>query len=554
MGARMGGQVHFRCAFDAKCVNEDWTDPYGDLIKRVRGWSEKVLGLPANTLKGKKFTHGSNFRDVCPPRSTLETLFRNYNDEGMPPTYWGCRLTHQCREFSHRRWTNDLTITCRSPREFRIVLVNSHAITDYLGEEPAPPNPSAPGIVQSLVTSKHWRCTSGTELLNGKAVVAYSGRMDLVRKALSDDRRGCPIVYVSCAQETGKPLIDVDRLANLLSGTAVVYVAESPEVDKEAEHRIGNIFGTWNGGIRIYQPRVNFQSPYDARRHRFFTGPRVLELGMDEVALQIVRACCRRAPVIVADDVASIDDIVSVARRKRLRELASRNSSTDNAELEELIAAVDEDNLKLRNELEETRMFQELAIEEKTNSLAQVQYEYEQYKQSTRTTYSRIRDVERQLGALENLKSLPENLEDTLRMVCALHSSKLEFLEDAAESAREAHFNNVAIAWKLLWSLAEDLHPMLLNGSTPFSDTEYKNRSGFNLAMSEGSQTQRDSKLMKLRQRTYRGKDIDITPHVGWGTGNDCLRVHFAIDRESQKLIIGHCGNHLDNWTTKKRK
>lgn len=554
MGNSFGGQIHFRCAFDAECVNPDWTDPFGDLIKRGRSWAERVLGLPTNALKKKKFTTGGNFRDECAPRSSLETLCRNYNVEGMPPTYWGCRLTHPCREFSHRSWTNDLTISYRGSGVFRLVLVNSHAIGGYLGEEPAPPNPSAPGIVQSLVTSKHWRCTSGTELLNGRPFTAYSGRVDLVKKALSDDRRGCPVVYVSCAQETGKPLVDAGWLANLLSGTAVVYVAESPEVDNEAAHLIGNLFGTWNGGIRIYQPCVNFDSPYDARRHRFFTGPRVLELGPSEVALQIVRACCRRAPVIVSGDVASIDDIVGLARRKRLRELARSNGASDNSEFEALIAAVDEDNLKLRNELEETRLLQELELEDKTNTLAQVQFDYEQYKQNTQAAYSRIQDLERQSSSRRNLKSLPVNLEDTLRIVCSLQSDTLEFLEEAAESAREANFNNVAIAWKLLWSLAEDLHPMLFNGSVPFSDAEYRNRTGFNLAMSEGAQTQRDAKLMRLRRRMYRGDYIDITPHVGWGTGNDCLRVHFAIDQASGKLIIGHCGNHLENWTTRTRK
>jgi len=554
MGDSIGGHVHFRCAFDIECVNENWTDPFGDLIKRVRDWAERVLGLHTNTLRKNKFTTGGNFRDECPPRSSLETLSRNYNDEGMPPTYWGCRLTHPCREFSHRSWSNDLTISYRGSGVFRLVLVNSHAIGGYLGEEPAPPNPSAPGIVQSLVTSKHWRCKSGTELLNGRPIVAYSGRMDLVKKALSDARRGCPLVYVSCARDTEKPLIDVDRLASLLSGTAVVYVAENYEVDSEAEHLIGDVFGIWNGGIRIYKPSVNFDSPYDARRHRYFTGPRVLELGPSEVALQIVRACCRRAPVIAAGDVASIDDIVSLARRKRLRELARSNGATDNSELEALIAAVDEDNLKLRNELEETRLLQELELEEKTNALAQVLYDYDQYKQNTQGAYSRIQDLERQSSSLQNLKSLPLTLEDTLRTVCALHGDTLEYLEEAAESAREASFNNIAIAWKLLWSLAEELHPMLFNENIPFSDTAYKNRTGFNLAMSEGAQTQRDAKLMRLRQRTYRGNDIDITPHVGWGTGNDCLRVHFAIDQASQKLIIGHCGNHLDNWTTRKRK
>jgi len=101
--------------------------------------------------------------------------------------------------------------------------------------------------------------------------------------------------------------------------------------------------------------------------------------------------------------------------------------------------------------------------------------------------------------------------------------------------------------------MAEILHPMLFDADTPFSDAEYKSKARFHISMSEGKMTQRDSKLMQLRERQYQGRTIDITPHVGSGRTADCLRVHFAVDQGTGKIVIGHCGDHLENYTSRKR-
>jgi hypothetical protein len=70
--------------------------------------------------------------------------------------------------------------------------------------------------------------------------------------------------------------------------------------------------------------------------------------------------------------------------------------------------------------------------------------------------------------------------------------------------------------------------------------------------MNEGRMTQRDSRLMRLREREYEGKLYDISPHVSLNKGSLSLRVHFAIEQDSKKLIIGHCGDHLDTFSTQK--
>ena len=74
---------------------------------------------------------------------------------------------------------------------------------------------------------------------------------------------------------------------------------------------------------------------------------------------------------------------------------------------------------------------------------------------------------------------------------------------------------------------------------------------GIELTMTEGSQTNRDSRLERLRRVQFDGKPWDVSPHVKWGSG---FRVHFALDREARRVVVGHCGDHLDTAGTRRRR
>lgn len=74
----------------------------------------------------------------------------------------------------------------------------------------------------------------------------------------------------------------------------------------------------------------------------------------------------------------------------------------------------------------------------------------------------------------------------------------------------------------------------------------------FELALSEGKNTKRNPKLMRLRQITYDKRVFDITPHLKSGGGKDdenSLRIYYCWDQLTGKLIIGHIGKHLLNDT-----
>jgi hypothetical protein len=48
--------------------------------------------------------------------------------------------------------------------------------------------------------------------------------------------------------------------------------------------------------------------------------------------------------------------------------------------------------------------------------------------------------------------------------------------------------------------------------------------------------------------------DVGVVAHIKFGSkAPRLLRIHFALDRDSQRVIVGHCGDHLDTAGTRRR-
>ena len=85
-------------------------------------------------------------------------------------------------------------------------------------------------------------------------------------------------------------------------------------------------------------------------------------------------------------------------------------------------------------------------------------------------------------------------------------------------------------------------------------EEDFKTKTGWTLKRGEGKMTRRDKSLMAQRMDSYDGRTIIIEPHVANGNReNDpnFIRVYFAYDPVSRKIIIGHVGKHLENFSTR---
>ena len=105
----------------------------------------------------------------------------------------------------------------------------------------------------------------------------------------------------------------------------------------------------------------------------------------------------------------------------------------------------------------------------------------------------------------------------------------------------------------MLWQLSETLHPLKFEDEEKDLEGKFNSKTRYKLAMSEGKMTKDDAKLMRLRRLQHGGKEFDITPHLKHGNQEPKLvRIYFAFDEETRKIVIGHIGRHIPNYTSKR--
>jgi hypothetical protein len=215
--------------------------------------------------------------------------------ESELPDLWALRYEHQDAEFSPRRWSIDFGITRTDSRTWRLAVTIGNSLHQaYIGKEPGLLPVTPPRVIKTLVSSDKFKCCAGSTELRVDPFVVHVGKADRLAKAIEDPARSCPLVYVSRSRLTGEPLIDPIRLASTIVGAGVVFLAADAEIDEELEFLVPREFRSPNGMVRVYAPRVRFDIPQQAYRHRFFTRTQVEELTATEVEGQIARALARR--------------------------------------------------------------------------------------------------------------------------------------------------------------------------------------------------------------------------------------------------------------------
>ncbi|WGK69998.1 tetratricopeptide repeat protein [Candidatus Haliotispira prima] len=164
-------------------------------------------------------------------------------------------------------------------------------------------------------------------------------------------------------------------------------------------------------------------------------------------------------------------------------------------------------------------------------------------------------ESERLRQALNERKAQPDshkNLHKVVEIFYQQDNGRLEIAEAALKSAKDyKNFRHNNIAWKMLTALAVDLYQIKFIEGLRDIKSEFLRRTGLPYAKSEGRQTKRNSDYARSRQLKHNGKIYDIWAHLKWGKAKpDVLRVHFAYDEDSQKIIVGYIGPHLSNHST----
>ncbi len=118
-------------------------------------------------------------------------------------------------------------------------------------------------------------------------------------------------------------------------------------------------------------------------------------------------------------------------------------------------------------------------------------------------------------------------------------------LDTARDSAKQMPpFRHGRKLLQLLLTLVTDYRDQLMNGG----DAEARRLFGNHYAAKESSTVNGNAELRSHRIFRHEGRDIEMFQHLKIGAKADqqkTIRIHFAWDGGSKRIVIGHCGKHL---------
>jgi hypothetical protein len=306
-----------------------------------------------------------------------------------------------------------------------------------------------------------------------------------------------------------------------------------------------------NGAVRIYLPNADYRRTTDSFRHRFYTPASIKEETAGEVVKIISESLVRRSVFANLMSIQSIDDIERLIIEQSLKEaIASKRDDkiidVYQQQVQNLKTLLNEKEFELS---QYCRLYDDKDAEAE-NLRGEIKVIAEQ-NFSLRTQNKQLAEASAGNDVLSLPEKVPTCLVELLDWIESGFPKKVVVLEEAKRSADGFEVRDINRAYKLLRSIPDVLHDLMFSGDGD-KRAQYANSTGFELSMTESKMTKRDGSLAKLRRRRFNGQDIDINAHVGFGNRHpNLLRVHFYIAQSEGVIVIGHCGDHLDNFSTR---
>ncbi len=487
--------------------------------------------------------------------------------------------------------------------------VTHYIVPGYFGTPLPEPHANIPNFIKELIGLKAYQCCIGETVVRRDALAL--GRMtftpEFTENLLSPDRE-IPLVLITSDKEGKMPVKEVGRLTSALLGLANVYTLDmSVNANRKSLNGLLSARGTCPGWatsssrLRIFPPHTDLESPASASASRFYskeamdkwpggqlaftdmlnrsfargyakTDDDVLEMAdidllLQRIASERARAGIRelRARIGKAKTVAALPlnaDEASLKDAEKLFERMTREAREMNERLEE-----QEQLIELYEEENERVMRQNRALEESMRELESDKSQLETLRYRLVEAQGRADEkaaeaarLKDEATALEKIDHFPTSLVEELELTGRLWPERVAVLPEAVRSAAAYKYCDLDEEWRILRAVAADLWDIYFgDGDSSDIDEEFKRRTGFTHTLRESGATNSSPALVKLRRRSYKGSEIDITPHIKGSGRRDSsklhpFRLHYHADAEGKKIVIGHCGEHLDTAGTPRVK
>ncbi len=392
------------------------------------------------------------------------------------------------------------------------------------------------------------------------------GEVELFTSSQLFEPSSVPWVVVSPSEEIEKPLIEPIAFAQWFDGMAGVAVLDSVAASWELttalkKRGFGDELRCFGGAVRLYDnnramQRLPFLMP--AQIQGWAETERTARAGYD----LSTRLAVRKMPPNYFLAIEEEDHLERTHQLEVVRaEIANGSASVSQLQrqldlVNQLLGDAGAEIKQLERESadnQESRMALEIERDEALRRVDEIERKAKGDVLRLSTEAERLRSASKALelspalrGEIALLVAGELSIARALEVAEAIFGERLTVLASAKDSARKAStFQWPEQVGSLLVRLATDYFDELQKGG---GDAQAKKIFGDKYAAKESRTLSNQGK--ELRTFTWNGNAYLMESHLKAGTNKfsdaECFRLHFMWDAELKRIVIGHCGAHLN--------
>lgn len=543
-----GETPHYRARFEIAAA--DGADAAEAVKGIVMGWLHaKGLDVPEGAAD---IAVPAGWRGADEPDAARAVRFLSLS--GAQGAAWAVETDELDGEFSRRRWHTRIGLAPAGDGGCILnVQVSHYAVNGFFGYQRSP-LPSVPRVVRDILADGGLDVRIGTSRVSAEEIYldADTLRGDFM-PSLTDRARCLSIVLMTTDDDGKTPVWDATELASKLVGMATVYVIDMrdgslvqafrdllPDRTPAGRYRIGR------SAVMVYRPGIDLSTEESLSACTLFTRHRIerYAAGGRDGFINVLMQGLGRGIDARPGDVAGIGDVLW---------LRSRAESERQGERIERLRSDAEAWEEITTDQERSYSDATAKVDELTRTVQRLEGEKRALERKAAQCAAPSED-DGAARVAECLQAIPRDLTDLLKLARSIWPNRIVVLPEAMDSAK-SYDGNLAEEWDIVRGAATELYGLLFedDGCEGQVADEFQCRTGYELTFSESSATRARVDLMKMRERSYCGRTVDISAHIKGRSQKNSFRLHFYIDRENELIVIGHAGCHMKTAGSQRR-
>lgn len=543
-----GETPHYRARFEVAAA--DGADAAEAVKEIVMGWLHaKGLDVPEGAAD---IAVPAGWTAADEPDAAKAVRFLGLS--GAQGAAWAVEADELDGEFSRRRWHTRIGLAPAGDGGCILnVQVSHYAVNGFFGYQ-RNPLPSVPRVVRDILANGKLDVRIGASRVSVEEIYldADTLKRDFM-SSLTDRARCLPIVLMTTDDDGKTPVWDATELASKLVGMATVYVIDMrdgalvqafrdllPDRTPAGRYRIGR------SAVMVYRPGIDLSGEESLSACTLFTRHRIerYAAGGRDGFINVLMQGLGRGIDARPGDVAGIGDVLW---------LRSRVESERQGERIERLRADAEAWEEIATDQERSYSDATAKVDELTRTVQRLEGEKRALERKA-AQCAAPSDDDGAARVAECLQSILRDLTDLLKLARSIWPERIVVLPEAMDSTK-SYDGNLAEEWDIVRSTATALYGLLFedDGCEGQVADEFQRRTGYELTFSESSATRARADLMKMRERSYGGRTVDISAHIKGRSQKNTFRLHFYIDRENELIVIGHAGCHMKTEGSRRR-